>query len=47
MDRPVVACLRCGSLDEVGRMVEKLRAARATLRQRTPRAARRSRSSAA
>ena len=47
LDRPVVACLHCGSLDEVGRMVEKLRAAQSVARQRTANAARRSRPSAA
>lgn len=47
LDRPVVACLHCGSLDEVGRMVEKLRAAQSVARQRVANAARRSRPSAA
>jgi hypothetical protein len=42
LDRPVVACLRCGSLDEVSRMVGKLRAAQNTGRQRLANAARRS-----
>lgn len=46
LDRPVVACLHCGSLDEVGRMVEKLRGQGAS-RQRMASAARRSRHVAA
>jgi hypothetical protein len=47
LDRPVVACLHCGKLDEVARLVEKLRAAQSVARQRVANAARRSRPSAA
>ena len=28
LDRPVVACLRCGRTDDLGRIIEKLREAR-------------------
>jgi hypothetical protein len=28
LDRPVVACLHCGRADDLGRIIEKLRAAR-------------------
>jgi hypothetical protein len=43
LDRPVVACLQCGCLGEVGRMVEKLRPAELAPVQRVPKAARRAR----
>jgi hypothetical protein len=41
LDRPVVACLRCGRTDALGRIIEKLRAARDAERRRAPKAARR------
>ncbi|HXK09431.1 MAG TPA: hypothetical protein VMT70_07300 [Vicinamibacteria bacterium] len=47
LDRPVVACLRCGRTDVMGRMIEKLRAARGAERRRAPKAARRARTRAA
>ncbi len=43
LDRPVVACLHCGKLEEVRRMVEKLRRGRRGDMQRVTPAARRSR----
>jgi hypothetical protein len=43
LDRPVIACLRCGRTDEVGRIIERLRAARDAERRRAPKAARQSR----
>ncbi|MGE5127586.1 MAG: hypothetical protein ACM3PV_14945 [Betaproteobacteria bacterium] len=43
LDRPVVACLQCGKLEEVRRMVEKLRRGRRGDTGRVARAARRSR----
>jgi hypothetical protein len=43
LDRPVIACLRCGRTDDLGRIIEKLRAAREVERRRAPKAARRSR----
>jgi len=42
LDRPTVACLGCGRLDELGRLIEKLRAERDAERRRVPRAALRS-----
>jgi len=47
LDRPVIACLLCGRTDDLGRIIEKLRAARQTDRRRAPRAARRARIRAA
>jgi hypothetical protein len=43
LDRPVVACLRCGRLDDLGRLIEALRSVRQSERRRAPRAARRAR----
>ena len=43
-DRLMVACLRCGRVDDMARLIEKLRAAREAERRRIPRAARRSHS---
>jgi hypothetical protein len=42
LDRPVVACLRCGRTDHMGRIIEKLREARSAERRRAPKAARHS-----
>jgi hypothetical protein len=47
LDRPVIACLRCGRTDDMGRLIEKLRGAREAERRRAPRAARRARTRAA
>jgi hypothetical protein len=47
LDRPVIACLRCGRIDDLGRIIEKLREAREAGRRRAPKAARRSRIRAA
>ncbi|HUL77867.1 MAG TPA: hypothetical protein VL691_11435 [Vicinamibacteria bacterium] len=47
LDRPVVACLACGRIDDMGRMIEKLRSARHAERRRAPKAARRARRHAA
>jgi hypothetical protein len=47
LDRPVVACLQCGCLDEVARMIDKLRATSGAATQRAPKAARRARPSVA
>jgi hypothetical protein len=47
LDRPVVACVHCGRVDDLGRIFDKLRAAREAERQRAPRAARRARIRAA
>jgi hypothetical protein len=47
LDRPVIACLHCGRLDDLGRIIEKLRAAREAERRRAPKAARRARIRAA
>ena len=47
LDRPAIACLHCGRTDGLGRIIEKLRAAREAERRRAPRAARRSRTHAA
>jgi len=47
LDRPVVTCLHCGRTDDLGRIIEKLRAAREAERGRAPKAARRSRTRAA
>jgi hypothetical protein len=47
LDRPVIACLRCGRTDALGRIIEKLREAREAERRRAPKAARRSRNHAA
>lgn len=47
LDRPAVVCLRCGRLDEVALLVEKIRKARDGERRRAPKAARRSRVRAA
>jgi hypothetical protein len=47
LDRPVIACLQCGRIDDLGRIIEKLRAAREVERRRAPKAARRSRNRAA
>jgi hypothetical protein len=47
LDRPVVACLECGRVDDLGRIIEKLREAREGVRRRAPKAARRSRIRAA
>jgi len=44
LDRLMVACLRCGRVEDLSRMIDKLRAAREAERRRTPRAARRARS---
>ena len=41
LDRPTVACLSCGRLDELGRLIEQLRVERDAERRRAPRAARR------
>jgi hypothetical protein len=41
LDRPVVACLRCGSLAEMSRLVEKLRVAETRARGGAPVSARR------
>ena len=43
LDRPVVACLQCGKLEEVRRMVDKLRRGRRGDTERVAKAARRSR----
>ena len=43
LDRPVVACLQCGCLGDVGLMVDKLRPAERAPIRRTPKAARRAR----
>jgi hypothetical protein len=43
LDRPRVACLRCGRLDDLARLIEKLREERDAERRRAPRAARRAR----
>jgi hypothetical protein len=43
LDRPMVACLDCGRIEDLGRLVGKLRSARKAERRRAPRAARRSR----
>ena len=42
-DRLRVACLRCGRVEDLARMIDKLRAAREAERRRIPRAARRAR----
>ena len=47
LDRPVVACLQCGRIDNLGRIIEKLREAREAERRRAPKAARRARTRAA
>jgi predicted methyltransferase MtxX (methanogen marker protein 4) len=47
LDRPVVACLRCGRVDDLGRMIERLHAALEAERRRAPRVARRARNPAA
>jgi len=47
LDRPVIACLQCGRIDDLGRIIEKLRAGREAERSRAPKAARRSRTRAA
>ena len=47
LDRPVVACLHCGRIDDMGRLIEKLRLAREAERRRAPKAARRARTRAA
>jgi len=47
LDRPVVACLHCGRIDDVARMIEKLRVALEGERKRAPKAARRARVNAA
>jgi len=47
LDRPVVACLACGRVDDLGRIFDKLRQARDAERRRAPKAARRSRIRAA
>lgn len=47
LDRPVVACLHCGRVDDLGRIFDKLRAARDAERKRAPKAARRARIRAA
>ena len=46
LDRPVVACLMCGRVDDLGLMIDKLRGAQQAER-RVPRAARRARRPAA
>jgi hypothetical protein len=43
LDRPVVACLRCGRTDDMGRIIERMREARGAERGRAPKAARVSR----
>jgi hypothetical protein len=47
LDRPVVACVTCGRIDDLGLIIEKLREARDAERGRAPKAARRSRIRAA
>jgi hypothetical protein len=47
LDRPVIACLRCGRIDDLGRIIEKLREAREAERRRAPKVARRGRIRAA
>jgi predicted methyltransferase MtxX (methanogen marker protein 4) len=47
LDRPVVACLHCGRIDDLGRIIETLRVAREAERRRAPKAARRARNRAA
>jgi DNA-directed RNA polymerase subunit RPC12/RpoP len=47
LDRPVIACLHCGGVDDLGRIIEKLREAREAGRRRAPKAARRARTRAA
>jgi hypothetical protein len=42
-DRPVVACLRCGRTDDMGRIIDRMREARGAERGRAPKAARSSR----
>ena len=46
LERPAVACLHCGRIDDVSRLIGKLKGARTAERQRAPRAARRSRTRA-
>jgi hypothetical protein len=47
LDRPVIACLLCGRIDDLGRIIERLREAREAERRRAPKAARRARVRAA
>ena len=47
LDRPVIACLRCGRTEDLGRIIDKLREAREADQRRAPKAARRSRTRAA
>jgi hypothetical protein len=47
LDRPVVACLKCGGLDEVAAMIARLQADQGSSRRRLASAARRSRHAAA
>jgi hypothetical protein len=47
LDRPVVACLKCGRVDDLGRIFDKLRSARDAERRRAPKAARRAKTRAA
>jgi hypothetical protein len=47
LDRPVVTCVQCGRVDDLGRIFDKLRAARDAERRRAPKAARRARTRAA
>jgi hypothetical protein len=44
LDRLMVACLCCGRVEDLTRMIDKLRAAREAERRRIPQAARRARS---
>lgn len=47
LNRRVIACLRCGRTDDLGRIIEKIRAAPEAERLRAPKAARRARTRAA
>jgi hypothetical protein len=47
LDRPVVACLHCGRIGDLRRMIDRLRGIGEAERGRAPKAARRARASAA
>ena len=47
LNRPVVTCLKCGRVDDLGRIFDKLRSARDAERRRAPKAARRAKTRAA
>lgn len=44
LDRPLVPCLQCGTLGDLRRLLERLRASQCGTRARSPRIARRARS---